>query len=92
MGMCNSDYGVAVDVDDRTRRAKVKSISWLAVRTMDEETGVPLSRSSMVATLLHEISHAITDLVLKKGVVKEHGKKSSRKFRPEVRRFWAAFC
>jgi|JI10StandDraft_1071094.scaffolds.fasta_scaffold460279_1 hypothetical protein len=61
----------------------VKGCSCIEVRFRNHETKELLSDSSIVATLLHECAHAITDLVLRRGVVEELGKKKSRKFRQQ---------
>jgi hypothetical protein len=88
MGLCQCDYGpLELQRDNTVKLAEVKSVLWIEVRLRHEPDAegrrAEVSVASMVATLLHELAHAATPLTLRKGVVRELGKKSSRKFRPE---------
>ncbi len=88
MGLCQCDYGpLLLQRDNAVKLAEVKKGLWIEVRLRHEPDGegqrAAVSVASLVATLLHELAHAATPMTFRKGVVRELGKKSSRKFRPE---------
>lgn len=89
MGLCQCEYGSLVLQSDGTvKLAEVKKVLWIEVRLRHEPDAAgeraAVSVASLTATLLHELAHALTPMTLRKGVVRELGKKSSRKFRPEM--------
>lgn len=86
MGFCNTNSGQWVELTQERKVAKITKVNWISVRLVTEEEPTRnLPTSSIIATLLHELAHAITPTYLVRGVLQEYGKatKSSRKWRYE---------